>query len=128
MRIDIERIDDRTTVCRVGGELDAYTAPDLRDALAEELAEGVAWVITDLAELTYLDSTGLGILVGTAKRCRQAGGDLAVACDRRNLLRIFQISGTQEILNVVEDYEAARERLAELAEGRESAGDEGEAT
>jgi anti-sigma B factor antagonist len=113
-------------ICRVAGELDAYTAPDLRDAL-DELVEGdSSWIIADLTELTYLDSTGLGILVGTAKKCRQAGGDLAVACARKNLLKIFQISGTQEILNVVPDVEAATARLEELEEARSAgSGEEG---
>lgn len=121
----MEQVDDRTALCRVSGELDAYTAPDLRDALDAQLAGGSRWIIADLKQLTYLDSTGLGILVGTAKKCRQAGGDLAVACDRRNLLRIFQISGTQEILNVVGDVEAATNRLQELAAARaQSDGDE----
>lgn len=125
MRIRTGRVDDQVAVCSASGELDAYTAPDLRDALDELLGEGEAWIVVDLSELTYLDSTGLGILVGTAKKCRQAQGDLAVACDRSNLLRIFEISGTQEILNVVDDVEGARERLTELAQARaKNAGDE----
>ncbi len=125
MRIRMDRVDDHVVVCHVSGELDAYTAPDLRDALDEALEEGDAWIIVDLEELTYLDSTGLGILVGTAKKCRQLQGDLAVACARKNLLRIFEISGTQEILNVVPDLETARARLAEIAEARSrNAGDQ----
>jgi len=105
-------------ICEAGGELDAYTAPDLRDALDGELEEGNAVLVVDLKDLTYLDSTGLGILVGTAKRCRQAGGDLAVACTRPNLLKIFQISGTHEILNVVPSVEDATERLKDLQSDR----------
>jgi len=129
LRINTDAIDDQTVVCRLAGELDAYTAPDLRDTLEEHVRSGVAWIIVDLGQLRYLDSTGLGILVGAAKQCRQAGGDLAVACDRRNLLKIFQISGTQEILNVVADVEAAHARLQELARGRETgAGDAEEGT
>lgn len=118
VRIQTEEVGDCRAICRVSGELDAYTAPDLRDALDELVAGHRSWIIADLTELTYLDSTGLGILVGTAKRCRQAGGDLAVACARRNLLKIFQISGTQEILNVVPDVEAAELRLDELDASR----------
>ena len=111
VRIQTEDATECRTICRVSGELDAYTAPDLRDTLDELVAEDKCWIVADLTELTYLDSTGLGILVGTAKKCRQAGGDLAVACARKNLLRIFQISGTQEILNVLPDEEAATARL-----------------
>jgi len=126
VRIQTEDVGECSAICRVSGELDAYTAPDLRDAL-DVLVEGSrCWIVADLTELKYLDSTGLGILVGTAKRCRQAGGDLAVACARKNLLKIFQISGTQEILNVVPDVEAATARLEELDEARcEGRGEEG---
>jgi len=127
VRIQIRELDECMAVCCVSGELDAYTAPELRDALDELIEQAKCWIIADLTELTYLDSTGLGILVGTAKKCRQAGGDLAVACARRNLLRIFQISGTQEILNVVSDVEAATERLREL-DGSRSADSGEEAT
>ena len=126
MRIQTEEVGECMAVCRASGELDAYTAPELRDALDALVESDRSWIIADLTELTYLDSTGLGILVGTAKKCRQAGGDLAVACARRNLLRIFQISGTQEILNVVSDVEAATTRLEELSEARSAgSGEEG---
>ncbi|MGI5817981.1 MAG: STAS domain-containing protein [Armatimonadota bacterium] len=126
MRIRTEEVGDCRAICHVSGELDAYTAPDLRDALDRLVDNALCWIIADLTELTYLDSTGLGILVGTAKKCRQAGGDLAVACARKNLLRIFQISGTQEILNVLPDIEAATARLQELDRSRSAgSGEEG---
>lgn len=115
--------DEGASVYSVSGELDAYTAPDLRDALDEALAEGVSWFIVDLTDLAYLDSTGLGILVGTAKKSRQADGDLAVVCAKQNLLKIFSISGTTEILNVVDSVEAAMVRLRELEESRAETGE-----
>lgn len=121
MKIRVHSLEEGASVYSVSGELDAYTAPDLRDALDEALAEGRSWVIVDLMELRYLDSTGLGILVGTAKKCRQADGDLAVACVRPNLLKIFEISGTKEILNVVDSVEVATQRLRELEASRADA-------
>lgn len=125
MRIRVRSEDGGVRVCAVSGELDAYTAPDLRNALDRELDEGCSTIVMDLSELRYLDSTGLGILVGTAKRCRQVGGDLAVVCSRDNLLKIFNISGTQEILNVMPDLAAALGRLAELRESRGRGDDPG---
>jgi len=118
LRIQVRSEDGGYQVCAVSGELDAYTAPDFRDALEAQLEEGHATIVVDMGGLSYLDSTGLGILVGTAKRCRQAGGDLAVVCNRDNLLKIFNISGTQEILNVVPSLQDALERLAQLRETR----------
>ncbi len=122
MKIHVRSLEDAVRVCGAAGELDAYTAPELRDALDGELEAGNATLVVDLGELTYLDSTGLGILVGTAKQCRQAGGDLAVACARPNLLKIFQISGTHEILNLSPDVEAAAARLRDLQCNREQMG------
>jgi anti-sigma B factor antagonist len=118
VRIKASRQDDRARVYAISGELDAYTAPDLRDTLEKALDEGISWLIMDLTDLTYLDSTGLGILVGTARKSRQADGDLAVVCDKPSLLRIFSISGTKEILNVVDSVDAAMQRLQELDESR----------
>jgi len=123
LRIQVRSQDD-IRVCSVAGELDAYTAPELRDALDAVLAEGQATIIVDLRELTYLDSTGLGILVGTAKKARHAGGDLAVCCTRPNLLKIFQISGTHEILNLQPTLDEAAERIRQLRDSRgQSEGD-----
>ena len=122
MRIRAKPLDDNASVYDISGELDAYTAPDLRDALDGALAEGRSWLIVDLADLTYLDSTGLGILVGTAKKARQADGDIAVVCVNPTLLKIFDISGTREILNVADSVDAAMQRLRELEEARDETG------
>ena len=124
MKIQVRDRGEGIHVCGVSGELDAYTAPELRDALDNQLAEEHSTIVVDLTDLTYLDSTGLGILVGTAKKCRQAGGDLAVVCTRDNLLKIFNISGTHEILNVVDGVDAAVERLGQLSESRNCNGGE----
>ena len=124
MRIHVRSMQQTLRVCSVSGELDAYTAPELRDALDDELKDEHANLIVDLSDLGYLDSTGLGILIGTAKKCRQAGGDLAVVCARENLLKIFQISGTQEILNVMPTLEEAVARLEQLRTGRAANGAE----
>jgi len=94
------------------GELDAYTGPQLREALAEAVDDGVCWLVLDMAKVEYIDSVGLGIIVGAAKRTALEGGNLAVVGPRPNVLRVFEISGTRELLNVVDTIAEARERLA----------------
>jgi anti-sigma B factor antagonist len=99
-----------TLVC-LAGELDAYTGPAVREALADAVAAGCRFVVLDLAAVEYIDSVGLGIIVGAAKRAMEAEGNLAVVAPRPNVLRVFEISGTRELLNVVGTLEEARERL-----------------
>ena len=80
-------------VLQVTGEVDVYTAPMLREQIRELAATGVVHLIADLGRVDFLDSTGLGALVGGLRRLRQAGGSLALVISTPRILRIFQITG-----------------------------------
>ena len=80
-------------VLQVTGEVDVYTAPMLREQIRELAAKGVVHLIADLSRVDFLDSTGLGALVGGLKRLREAGGSLALVISTPRILRIFQITG-----------------------------------
>jgi anti-sigma B factor antagonist len=85
-------------VLRIAGELDAYTAPFLRDRMRDLTAVGVRHVIADLRQVDFLDSTGLGVLVGGLKRFREHGGSLAPVVTKSSILKIFQITGLTGVL------------------------------
>jgi anti-sigma B factor antagonist len=80
-------------VLQVTGEVDVYTAPMLRERIREIAAKGAVHLIADLGQVDFLDSTGLGVLVGGLKRLREDGGSLALVITTPRLLRIFQITG-----------------------------------
>jgi anti-sigma B factor antagonist len=80
-------------VLQISGELDAYTAPILRDRMRDLTAVGVVNVIADLRQVEFLDSTGLGVLIGGLKRFREHGGSLAPVASQPRILKIFQITG-----------------------------------
>lgn len=111
MRVEENLIDGWLQAIAVEGELDAYTAPSLMEAVTVALDEGLSWLVVDLREVEYIDSVGLGILIGGAKRAGEKNGDMAVACDRANVRRVFEVSGTAELLNVVDDLTQAIELL-----------------
>ncbi len=113
-RVNIHKtaLSDEGTLFAPAGELDAYTGPQLREELAEAVADGARWLVLDMSRVEYMDSVGLGIIVGAAKRTVEQGGNLAVVAARPNVLRVFEISGTRELLNVVETLDEARERLS----------------
>lgn len=87
-------------VLRVTGEVDVATAPMLREQLRELAAKGTVHVIVDLGRVDFLDSTGLGALVGGLKRLREAEGSLALVITTPRILRIFQITGLTRVLAV----------------------------
>ena len=108
MELTLRRRDEgEHTVVEAAGELDVYTAPRLRELLLGLDAEGRHLVVLDLDALTFIDSTGLGVLVGGLSRTREAGGDLTLACASERVLRPFQITGLTEVFAVHPTVEAA---------------------
>lgn len=90
-----------TTVVEVLGEVDVFTAPTLRNEIADLLDGGSANLVIDLGGVTFMDSTGLGILVGTQKRLRVGGGRLVVVVTQENLRKVLTITGLDAVLTIV---------------------------
>ena len=119
MKIERRAQDGPLTVVAAGGEVDAYTGPELLEALTDSLEqnEGPTWLLVDLTEVQYLDSIGLGILVQAAKQAADGGGALAVACHTPVVLKVFDISGTRQMLGVRETVGEAAAMLKARKEG-----------
>lgn len=93
-------ITDTKTIIRIEGEVDVSNASELRDALDTALADGVKEVEADFAEVAYIDSTGIGVLVGAAHRAQESGSVLIVANPQKNVERVFTLLGVDKDLNV----------------------------
>ena len=95
-------VDGRAVVA-VGGEIDVYTAPKLRDCITELVGAGTYDIVIDLDLRTArvdgqdLDSTGLGVLVGGLKKVRAHDGSLDLVCTQERLLKIFRITGLAKV-------------------------------
>jgi anti-sigma B factor antagonist len=85
------------------GEIDLATSPELRAALHEEQAQAPA-VVLDLREVTFIDSSGLGVIVGQQKRSQEDGTRFAVAVEAgTSVERILNLSGLIKVLDIVAD-------------------------
>lgn len=87
-------------VIEVGGEIDVYTAPKLRESLVNAVESGHQQLIVDVEKVDFLDSTGLGVLVGALKRVRAEGGSLDIVCTHERLLKIFEITGLDKVFGL----------------------------
>ena len=99
-------IDPQSCVVCVEGELDLATAPRLKMALGEMLRAGFTQLVVDLAQVTFMDSTALGVLVGT-ERSLDVGARLAIVCTHPNVLRIFEFSGLDGSFAIFSTFDEA---------------------
>jgi anti-sigma B factor antagonist len=108
--LDIEvHQGDGYTICRPIGELDAFTVSQFRQSLSE-LASNQRLLI-DMSRVPFVDSSGLGALIGGIRRARELGGDVAVACNRPTLVRLLKTTGFDRIVTVAETVEEAAASL-----------------
>ena len=94
--IDVRTVDSHAVV-DVKGEIDVYTAPKLREKLIELVSDGSYDVVVNLEGVDFLDSTGLGVLVGALKRVRTHDGELALVCAEPRILKVFEITGLTKV-------------------------------
>jgi len=87
-------------IVAVSGDVDISTSPDLREALAEAVAAGNRAIVVDLSAVRFVDSTGLGVLVGAYTAVRNAGGRLSVVNDHAPVLKVFTITALHDVLGV----------------------------
>jgi anti-sigma B factor antagonist len=101
------RDENGRTIVKVGGEIDVYTAPKLREQLVELVGAGKYHLIVDMEDVDFLDSTGLGVLVGGLKRVRAHDGSLRLVCTQERILKIFRITGLTKVFPISDSVEQA---------------------
>ncbi len=82
------------------GEVDIYTASQLKETLNDMVSSKAEDVIVDASELDYIDSTGLGVLIGILKRLKQQEKDIYILNARQNVKKLFSITGLDKIFKV----------------------------
>lgn len=105
----VDVVDGGLTLVSLRGELDAHDAPRLRETFADALRRAPEGrpVVLDLAEVSFLDSTALGSIVGLLRRTREAGRDLRVVLPSGPALRIFELTGLDSLLTTFPTRAAA---------------------
>lgn len=91
------------------GEVDVYTAPRLKEALVTQIESGCARIIVDLEGVGFIDSSGLGVLVGGLRRAKEREGTIRLVCTRDNVLKVFRITGLDKVFAIFSDVEEAQE-------------------
>jgi anti-sigma B factor antagonist len=105
MTMDIEPLEGGATLARLEGRLDAATAPSIQVRLKGVIAEGKTRLAVDLAKVSFIDSTGLGVLVSCFKAARRAGGDLRLGAPNNQVQKLLRLTALNRVFSVSETPE-----------------------
>ncbi|MDZ7679423.1 MAG: STAS domain-containing protein [Acidimicrobiales bacterium] len=94
----------------VSGDLDVATAPQVRSEVVRLLGDGISDLVIDLTRVDFIDSFGLGVLVGALKRVRGAGGHLGLVITEPRVRKVFEVTGLDRVFELTETVDAALER------------------
>ena len=98
---------DGIEVVDVEGEIDVYTAPRLRELLIDLVNKNNYNLVVNMERVEFLDSTGLGVLVGGLKRVRAYDGSLDLVCTQERILKIFRITGLTKVFGIHDTVDEA---------------------
>ncbi|QEK12460.1 anti-sigma F factor antagonist [Crassaminicella thermophila] len=111
MRIHFETIYNNLVI-KLNGELDHHTAEEIRDEIDKEIDNNnVKNIIFDLEDMHFMDSSGIGVVIGRYKKVQKLGGQAAVINMNNRVERIFKMSG---LFNIVKKFENKKEALERL--------------
>jgi anti-sigma B factor antagonist len=102
-----ETLEGDRHVVAVRGEIDLFTAPELKSTLLGAIDAGRTRIVVDLSETTFLDSTALGVLIGAVKRLRTRDGVLTLVNIDPNIAKTFEITGLDQIFTITSTREEA---------------------
>jgi len=112
LTIDAHRTDLGAGVLSLHGEVDVANSHQVREAALSLLAGGVKGLVIDLSATAYLDSAGLGILVGLLKRVKESGVTMAIAGPQPQVKRLFEITRLNQVFSMHEDVTSALQEVA----------------
>ena len=98
---------DGIEVIDVEGEIDIYTAPRLRELLIDLAGKNSYQLVINMDKVGFLDSTGLGVLVGGLNRVRAHDGSLDLVCTQERILKIFKITGLTKVFGIHQTVDQA---------------------
>ena len=99
--------DKDHTVLTAAGEIDLSTSGELDSAVVAALAHGTVHLTLDLSEVTFLDSSGLGVIVKALKRAKEAGTTFDVVAGNDRVLKVFKLTGLDAVIDIYPTHDGA---------------------
>ena len=112
--LEVDASHAPVVVIRLTGEVDVFSSPRLREKIIELVNQGSRLIVVDLDAVEFLDSTGLGVLVGGLKRLRSHDGEMSVVCNEPRVLRVFELTRLDAVFPI---HRTVTEAVTSIAGG-----------
>ena len=112
IKVNVREVQPDCYAVELSGEIDVYTSPKVKDAITDLIDRGVYHLVINLENVRYIDSTGLGVLIGGLKRVREHGGTVNLVCNNPQIKKIFDITGLVKIFGIFESEDDAMKATA----------------
>lgn len=113
LQIAVRKSGD-VAIIDLAGEVDAYTSARFREVMVDIIEEGISKLVVAMARVDYIDSSGLGALVGGLKRTAERDGKIVVVCHQSQVRRVFEITGLEKVFPMFETEQEALEAIRTL--------------
>ena len=110
-KMETRATESEPPIIELEGEVDVYTAPQLKQQMISLLESGARELVVDLTKVDYLDSTALGVLIGGLKRLRERDGNMVLVCPSPRIRRVFEITGLDKIFDIFNVQQEAMESM-----------------
>ncbi|NLC58542.1 MAG: STAS domain-containing protein [Armatimonadetes bacterium] len=107
LQINVNREAGGVPVIKLEGEVDIYTCPQLKDTIIHLIDEGEYHIIIDMEKVPYIDSAGLGVLVGARRRVGEHDGSISIVNPNPSVYKVLEITRLTKIFDVYQDRDAA---------------------
>jgi anti-sigma B factor antagonist len=107
IKINTRELGDQAQAVEVIGEIDVYTSPKVKEIISELIEKGNYQLVVNLEGVRYIDSTGLGVLIGALKKVREKDGSISLVCTNPQIKKIFNITGLVKIFGIYRSEEEA---------------------
>jgi len=114
IKVNVRQLDGQQRdicVLDLNGEIDVYTSPKVKETITELIDKGHYSLVINLENVRYIDSTGLGVLIGGLKRVREHSGTVNLVCTNPQIKKIFDITGLVKIFGIYDSEKAACDNL-----------------
>lgn len=121
MKIERALVREHIPVLRLSGELDLGSVPEVRKAIRAFIEEGQVRFLINLTELSFIDSSGLGVLVGGLARVRERQGEIKLVCANRRIIRVFEMTRLTQLFEIYDTDDAAADAFLPNSEAGQAA-------